>query len=319
MSGAGQKRDAVLTEFDEIPAKFGKNVLTANFNDDVLPVKAHFKCRGAYPLNDQLKRFSVSDDLVDWNKKFDSYAPVCYTAESVKKMPVWADPDLDDPAFKEIKFNELDGKVNRISHMGKYEIMSNGAPRNPMGRTGISGRGLLGRWGPNHAADPIVTRWKRDSNGKIERHKDNNKPILEFVSIQRSDTHEWAIPGGMVDAGENISLTLKREFGEEALNSIELDQKEAVKKLIDDLFHRGENIYNGYVDDPRNTDNAWMETVAVNFHDENGTCVGKIPLTAGDDAKAVKWLAIDRKLDLYASHIDFIRKTCEIRGAYFIQ
>ena len=30
--------------------------------------------------------------------------------------------------------------------------------RNPVGRTGIRGRGCLGRWGPNHAADPIVTR-----------------------------------------------------------------------------------------------------------------------------------------------------------------
>jgi len=29
-------------------------------------------------------------------------------------------------------------------------------------------------------------------------------------------------------------------------------------------------VYKGYVDDPRNTDNAWMETVAVNFHDESG-------------------------------------------------
>ena len=27
-------------------------------------------------------------------------------------------------------------------------------------------------------------------------------------------------------------------------------------------------IYKGYVDDPRNTDNAWMETEAVNYHDE---------------------------------------------------
>ena len=30
--------------------------------------------------------------------------------------------------------------------------------RNPVGRTGMVGRGLLRRWGPNHAADPIVTR-----------------------------------------------------------------------------------------------------------------------------------------------------------------
>ena len=28
-----------------------------------------------------------------------------------------------------------------------------------MGRTGLVGRGLLRRWGPNHAADPIATRY----------------------------------------------------------------------------------------------------------------------------------------------------------------
>ena len=32
-------------------------------------------------------------------------------------------------------------------------------------------------------------------------------------------------------------------------------------------------LYVGYCDDPRNTDNAWMETVAMNFHDESGTYV----------------------------------------------
>jgi len=31
-------------------------------------------------------------------------------------------------------------------------------PQNPCGRTGITGRGQLGKWGVNHAADPIVTR-----------------------------------------------------------------------------------------------------------------------------------------------------------------
>lgn len=35
------------------------------------------------------------------------------------------------------------------------------------------------------------------------------------------------------------------------------------------------------MDDPRNTDNAWMETVAVNFHDEVGNCLALFPLTAG--------------------------------------
>lgn len=40
---------------------------------------------------------------------------------------------------------------------------------------GIRGRGLLGRWGPNHAADPIVTRWKRDEKERIVENPDSNK------------------------------------------------------------------------------------------------------------------------------------------------
>ena len=44
-------------------------------------------------------------------------------------------------------------------------------------------------------------------------------PILQFVSIKREDTGEFAIPGGMCDPGENVSQSLKREFGEEALNT----------------------------------------------------------------------------------------------------
>ncbi|VDK28084.1 unnamed protein product [Anisakis simplex] len=65
-----------------------------------------------------------------------------------------------------------------------------------MGRTGLRGRGVLGRWGPNHAADPIVSMFRQGR--------------LHFIGIERHDTHEWALPGGMVDPDELISGTLKR-------------------------------------------------------------------------------------------------------------
>lgn len=63
--------------------------------------------------------------------------------------------------------------------------------------------------------------------------------------------------------GEQVSATLKREFTEEALDGV--DDKELEK-----LWSNGTTVYKGYVDDPRNTDNSWMETEVVNFHDETG-------------------------------------------------
>lgn len=58
--------------------------------------------------------------------------------------------------------------------MGLYKVL-NGYPLNPVGRTGIVGRGVLGRWGPNHAADPIVTRWKKLDDGSMEISKVDQK------------------------------------------------------------------------------------------------------------------------------------------------
>ena len=94
----------------------------------------------------------------------------------------------------QLPFNKVDQrlKVSRQSYMGEYKVIE-GLPLNPQGRTGLYGRGVLGRWGPNHAGDPVVTRWCKDEKGEVET--DGGKRVLEFVAIQREDNMEWAIPG----------------------------------------------------------------------------------------------------------------------------
>ena len=76
-------------------------------------------------------------------------------------------------------------------------------------------------------------------------------------------------------------------------------------------------VYQGYVDDPRNTDNSWMETTAVNFHDDDGETLGRFSLKAGDDASAVRWQEASRETSLYASHASFIEKVAQLRKAFF--
>lgn len=76
---------------------------------------------------------------------------------------------------------------------------------------------------------------------------------------------------------------------------------------IEEFFNQnGTKIYSGYVDDPRNTDNAWFETTAYNFHDDSGEILKSVHFEAGDDAGNVKWLDVDQSMELYANHKSFI-------------
>lgn len=47
-----------------------------------------------------------------------------------------------------------------------------------------------------------------------------------------------------MDAGEGLNVTLKREFGEEALNTLEIagSQRDIIKSHIDRIFQHGNEV-----------------------------------------------------------------------------
>ena len=312
----------------------------------------HVKARSAHPAYPA--RAEVVDADVSWQCGAADYHPtefthpVVFANDSTLKPGGWADPGASryptprppptlrlaaahtqnllatperraidraaDPANPAIDWS------TRESFEGAIRFTAGGsAPTNPRGRTGMHGRGLLGKWGPNHAADPIVTRF------------DPSRPDrLQVVAIKRKDTGDWALPGGMVDSGEMVSLTVKREFEEEAGNLADYPEQQALfkkpgpdpdpppsfspdpataptlnpsscaspspalaptqaqfRESLEALFERGKEIYRGYVDDPRNTDNAWMETTAFHFHCTDALA-RRLPLRAGEHASAAR-------------------------------
>ena len=95
----------------------------------------------------------------------------------------------------------------------------------------------------------------------------------------------------MVDPGEDVRDTLKREFSEEALGGRDAAEMKPIWK-------HGVVLYKGYVDDPRNTDNAWVETIVVNFHDDDGR-IESVQLTVGQvesKSKTIDGRVTPRKL-----------------------
>ena len=90
----------------------------------------HSKCvGGTYQKISNAKRFDVPNEYIPWNLSWAGYNPPEFTSEIVLKGPEWADPDISGkyPSAlpkndHSLKFNQIDGKINRKSHMGVYEL-----------------------------------------------------------------------------------------------------------------------------------------------------------------------------------------------------
>ncbi len=137
----------------------------------------------------------------------------------------------------------------------------------------------------------------------IEKNSFLNKLTLpqkiEGLFILRKDCLKWAIPGGMIDLGETAIETAKRELLEEA--GIEIN------------FSKDKILYEGYVDDPRNTDNAWMETTFFHKHLSSKNVI-PLQMKTGDDTDDAQFKVIDENFMqyLYASHKYLVQKALKI-------
>jgi len=278
----------ILNAFNDVLAKYPPLAKThTNYGIGV---------RTAYPA-------SPARDALKKGETPTPYQPV-YNVAGVVTSSVWAPgkppaQSWADPESKDIETDiaaQVAAGRKRVMPYGQslahqpFEIINN-FPANPMGITGITGRGELGLWGPNPAADPIIFRMIN--------------AVLCVLLIQRADgTKQWAFPGGMVDPTDpTISAAAVRELWEETLLAIAgLSQ-----------YSLGP-VYNGYVDDARNTDNAWMETNAYAWFLTDDVPSNKIKLSEGGDGEetlAAKWVPVTPELledgKLFASHGAILR------------
>ncbi len=213
------------------------------------------------------------------------YELPCFTGE----RPAWADPLVVPKNELDERHTYVNMELTPLKDSGYvYDPISN-AYLNPKGKTGIKGRGMLGKFGPNHAADVIVTRY----------HKGKCQALLVEKKLEGGTT-AFAWPAGMVEAGESVPLTLRRELTEEAVA-----EGDAVERLFQTC--RRSVVYAGHVDDWRNTDVAWMETNAVHYHatQEIGDQL-ELKVDDTDEIHKSMWVDMDSVTQMYASHMDWL-------------
>lgn len=268
-------------------------------------------------------RKHVPDGMRAWDVPFDAYDPPDFTHANVEAGPVWAHPPrLDDQmwaALREQGHPVWDVSLGKLTFVKVGDAIAvdddvgvDGLPRrrmlNPAGRTGLAGRGILGKYGQNPASDLIVARRNRTTKKR------------EFLTILRADTKQLSTTGGMVDpedtdeVAESATTGLVkagiRELIEEALSNGDevLEELKAFLKTAGNL----RCIDGGFVDDVRNTDHAWMVTgvFVCLLPDE---LADKIELQErNDEASGIAWRTYDEIVEhpagVFASHKTYFAK-----------
>ncbi|KAM8934160.1 transient receptor potential cation channel subfamily M member 2 [Pelodytes ibericus] len=273
--------------------------------DESVGTQCHINARNICYPDSTIIRFPVPDEKVPWEVEFNIYNPPFYTAARRDKPS--HDPYTDSlESLLKIQYNTMDGRINRQSFCATY-VIEDGLPLNPIGRTGLRGRGRLCWFGPNHAMHPIITQWKRNKDGSIGRKK--SKKMLEILAIKHTSSDHWALPGGSLEPGETLPYKLKRILKNEFLEKFE------------DLLKKSTEVYKGYVDDPRNTDNAWIETMAVSLHfdrqDDPELRQINQNIHGNDPEISVRWQVVDQKIPLYANHKEILQKAVDCYHAYY--
>uniref|UniRef100_A0A5S6R5Z9 ADP-ribose pyrophosphatase, mitochondrial n=1 Tax=Trichuris muris TaxID=70415 RepID=A0A5S6R5Z9_TRIMR len=239
-------------------------------------------CRNsAYPLT-MIQRQFVPDGLVAWERPFLDYEPVEYNLDELANDQ--ADPTTPGVQFR---FNALDGSVDRRSCMGPYFVV-NGRPVNPVGRTGLSGRGALRRWGPNHRIFLLFTRLNM-VEVSYNLLQGDALEFTEFLSIQ-DESGQWCFPSVFSDKPEfDVNIDFVQQL---KLEIVQRSTPEEAEKIIQKLKKHHVQVARSYYDDARNTDNAWVEIIAYEFGQRHQ--IGRFDFESDNNSMHLQWRHLER-------------------------
>uniref|UniRef100_A0A8C5JQP9 Transient receptor potential cation channel subfamily M member 2 n=1 Tax=Junco hyemalis TaxID=40217 RepID=A0A8C5JQP9_JUNHY len=245
----------------------------------------HVLARNLLYPGSHILRFPVPDEKVPWEVDFPLYDPPAYSAEH-KDMAVQDPFSLSLESLLKINYNTMDGLIDRQSFHGLYTVQD-GLPLNPMGRTGLRGRGRLHCFGPNHALHPVVTRGR----GSL-------KKMLE-VLVAQYPLSDVVSPGSREPCAKGDNSTGGcHQHTAASLPATSLAIRPA-------SFLGGKVLRKGF----------FMKDVCATH-----THVTPVPLQflqGCDPELCIRWQVLDKRIPLHANHKELLHKVSTLLGAYY--
>eukprot|EP00040_Diaphanoeca_grandis_P034240 m.211769 g.211769 ORF g.211769 m.211769 type:complete len:1090 (+) comp33110_c1_seq1:114-3383(+) len=255
----------------------------------------------AYPDSNMARALVTKKD---WNEPDPRYHPTQHTDQRILEQSSKGNPRVDAGLLHVLKpyavmWNKIDTHVDppidRRSGIGQYQMVQ-GLPVCPLGRTGISGRGSLPRWGPNHVAVTAITR---------THPSDTTKAQLLVGTLGQ----ELALPHGIPSHSEaiEISSVLVAEFIRQQQATA------AVAQVLHSDMCETKVFKQEPVEDDHNTDNSWVEVFASNHHLQSQSLVDEFDAIVVGAASTFRWIDLDSSVRLVPMQQMLVKDLIQLR------
>uniref|UniRef100_A0A5S6QS05 ADP-ribose pyrophosphatase, mitochondrial n=1 Tax=Trichuris muris TaxID=70415 RepID=A0A5S6QS05_TRIMR len=225
----------------------------------------------------------VEENLKSWNNAHQNYSPAIWTHKCVFEE---CDPEISSFGFNPT-FNARDGNINRqrlsYCHNNNKYVVKAGLPLNPAGRTGLRGRGILPRYGPNHLMAMIFI-WEAKGELSVLKKTPNAHYGDAFIMGYVDDPVKNPFPHHLLKI---IKQSLMEKYGNN--NKVDRILKSETKKLV--------MLFGGNMSSPLDTDNAWIEITysIVACHRTKLLC--KYGLSAVNRTYGMQWYHMEKTND----------------------
>ncbi|KAH8851887.1 Transient receptor potential cation channel subfamily M member 2 [Schistosoma japonicum] len=299
------------------------------------PIKAYSRSKSTEQPLSRIIKTTKSGQLAVFERKSHKYAvfvpptadrtprlfpyPIPWDKQSQKPMCLgWKPPVYTIEGWSEpVKFSEIsETRKQQFKTPGPNAPLPDpitGYPRNPGGRTGVSGKGNLPQWGANSAIIIVITRRSGEfSSGLNDRIKESFRVIAHKISL--GSQLPWYLVQHPTHC--NLKVCVQEVFCVATQNCMGRltklkPEKRAILEQTLDKFNRLpiKIIYSGYIDDTVNTDNAWIEPIVVHRHitDPGIDCDELLQLFAVEGAQVI-WLDPEDKVGMRPSHEKILQK-----------
>ena len=267
------------------------------------------------PDGSLVMRQHVARNQQPWEIELEGYSPMDYT--SPYTLFFSEDSPVDCYRWAQGSDPEL-AKKSASRHQTRSEL--GGRPMNPCGRTGIRGRGVLGKWGPNNAVHYVITRPALDIDATpIER---NGQRMQTILMCKRRDGR-WLLPGVFQDDA-SVDPMLRKTFG---LDNKSMNDNEELQETAQILLDAPESdmLHDTAGPDDRDTDNAWVEyhfklveLPSVRNPEKDGS-LNRFEIADDPAAESrMEWVTIHKDiLVAYASHYRVIEGLAQSKKAFW--